>query len=355
MYGFESVDWKKNWDGQWSLLSAYYLGNQYVRQIEDILGVSLQRSLFITEHGSTSCFFSDISKRLFGEALAHRAEKDPEILTGWCQKLREVTDTALSALTRLEDEEPSWSVFSEYMEALYAYGVYHRIVKVVVDYLEPDILKRYLSEFESARVYAEPVYAESEVFIRRFAEKLAVKLGIEARHILAMTYEQFETSLEKGEIPDRSVLEEQDDFALLFMGKEVTVYIFGDEAKVFRQRMFEDVGSDIFRGMSAYGGKAVGHVRIISDPNRNSDFDEGDILVTGMTRPEYLSYIRKSAAFVTDAGGLLSHAAITARELRKPCIIGVENASILLHDGDMVEVDADQGVVRVLERAEKAE
>jgi pyruvate,water dikinase len=48
---------------------------------------------------------------------------------------------------------------------------------------------------------------------------------------------------------------------------------------------------------------------------------------------------------------MLSHAAITARELKKPCIIGTKIATQVLHDGDLVEVDADKGVVRVLERA----
>lgn len=78
---------------------------------------------------------------------------------------------------------------------------------------------------------------------------------------------------------------------------------------------------------------------------------EGEILVTGMTRPEYVPLMKKAAAIVTDEGGITCHAAIVSRELKKPCIIGTKIATQVLNDGDLVEVDAERGVVRVLERA----
>ena len=65
-----------------------------------------------------------------------------------------------------------------------------------------------------------------------------------------------------------------------------------------------------------------------------------------MTMPRYLPAMVRAAAFVTDEGGITCHAAIIAREMRKPCIIGTKIATQVLKDGDMVEVDADNGVVR---------
>lgn len=76
----------------------------------------------------------------------------------------------------------------------------------------------------------------------------------------------------------------------------------------------------------------------------------GEILVSTMTQPELMKGMINAAAFITDEGGLLCHAAIIARELRKPCIIGTKIATKVLEDGDLVEVDADNGVVRVLEK-----
>ena len=60
--------------------------------------------------------------------------------------------------------------------------------------------------------------------------------------------------------------------------------------------------------------------------------------------------MEKASAFVTDEGGILCHAAIVAREMKKPCIIGTKVSTKILKDGDMVEVDADNGIVKVLEK-----
>ena len=88
---------------------------------------------------------------------------------------------------------------------------------------------------------------------------------------------------------------------------------------------------------------------MVIDPKRDgSSFQVGEILVTGMTRPEFLPVMKKALAFITDAGGILSHAAIVARELKKPCIIGTHIATRLLKNGDLVEVDANNGVIKKL-------
>ncbi|MEI7621654.1 MAG: PEP-utilizing enzyme [Candidatus Moraniibacteriota bacterium] len=110
--------------------------------------------------------------------------------------------------------------------------------------------------------------------------------------------------------------------------------------------------SMVIHGVIANGGVAIGKVKIVRDPkNEKKLFNEGDILVAPMTSPDYIFLMKKSAAVVTDTGGLTSHAAIVSRELEKPCIIGTKIATQVLHDGDLVEVDADNGVVRILERA----
>ena len=69
-----------------------------------------------------------------------------------------------------------------------------------------------------------------------------------------------------------------------------------------------------------------------------------------MTHPKDIVLIGKSLAIVTDEGGILSHAAIIAREMKKPCIIGTKIATKVFKDGDLVEVDANKGVVRKIEK-----
>ncbi|MEY3197555.1 MAG: hypothetical protein RL023_25 [Candidatus Parcubacteria bacterium] len=84
-----------------------------------------------------------------------------------------------------------------------------------------------------------------------------------------------------------------------------------------------------------------------------ADAQEGDILVSTMTTPDFLPAMKKAAAIITDEGGITCHAAIVARELQKPCIIATKFATQILQDGDIVEVDAHKGSITILERASK--
>lgn len=105
------------------------------------------------------------------------------------------------------------------------------------------------------------------------------------------------------------------------------------------------------RGQVAYQGKVRGNVRLIMGVSAVSQLQRGEILVSPMTMPDFAPAMRKAAAFVTDEGGITCHAAIMAREFKKPCVIGTKVATQVLKDGDEVEVDAEKGIVRILKRA----
>ncbi|MCX6744468.1 MAG: PEP-utilizing enzyme [Candidatus Parcubacteria bacterium] len=109
-----------------------------------------------------------------------------------------------------------------------------------------------------------------------------------------------------------------------------------------------EIKDNIIKGQIAFKGKARGIVHIILNKEELKNFKDGEILVTEMTSPEFVPAMKKSAAIVTNEGGITCHAAIISRELGKPCIIGTKVATKVLKDGDTVEVDADKGVVKIL-------
>jgi len=105
------------------------------------------------------------------------------------------------------------------------------------------------------------------------------------------------------------------------------------------------------KGVIASNGLVRGRVKIVLDARKDFvKFKKGDVLVASMTRPEYSTLMMLASAFVTDEGGISCHAAIIARELGKPCIISTKNATKILKDGDLVEVDADNGIVKILNK-----
>jgi pyruvate,water dikinase len=103
--------------------------------------------------------------------------------------------------------------------------------------------------------------------------------------------------------------------------------------------------SVLVKGRSAFPGCIIGRVRLLNKPEEAADIESGEILVTAMTDPDSVPAIERAAAVITDRGGILCHAAIVCRELRKPCIVGTQNATKALQNGMSVRVCAVRGVV----------
>jgi pyruvate,water dikinase len=100
----------------------------------------------------------------------------------------------------------------------------------------------------------------------------------------------------------------------------------------------------LLRGAGASPGIASGPVRIIADASELDRVKQGDVLVTRMTSPDYVPGMKRAIAILTDEGGATCHAAIVSRELGVPCIVGTGNATKVLHDDQIVTVDAKRGV-----------
>ncbi len=101
------------------------------------------------------------------------------------------------------------------------------------------------------------------------------------------------------------------------------------------------------KGQIAFKGKVVGKARVLKT-SHVTDFTEGDIIVTGMTTPDFVPLMKKALAVVTNEGGITCHAAIVSRELKIPCVIGTKIATQVFKDGDMIEVDANTGIVKLI-------
>ena len=126
---------------------------------------------------------------------------------------------------------------------------------------------------------------------------------------------------------------------ILFTGSEA------DELYKITQHISD---TENIKGMVASKGagiKITGTVQIIRDP-KHDVLQKGNIMVTSMTRPEFVPMMKDAAAIVTDEGGIACHAAIVSRELKKLCVIGTKKATKVLKSGDIIEIDPANGIVR---------
>ena len=146
--------------------------------------------------------------------------------------------------------------------------------------------------------------------------------------------------------------ENRKKYSVVILNRNDSIVLKGDEADYIEKFVSKKIGATFeINGTSTTKGVVSGTVKVIISLKDISKVDPGDILVSPMTKPTFLLGMKKAAAIVTDEGGMLCHAAILSRELKIPCIVGTKIATQVLVDGDKVEVDADNGVVRVLKKA----
>jgi pyruvate, water dikinase len=101
----------------------------------------------------------------------------------------------------------------------------------------------------------------------------------------------------------------------------------------------------LLSGLAASAGRASGRVRILTSPNQQREFLDGEVLVAEMTSPDWVPAMRRATALITDGGGVTCHAAIVSRELQLPCVVGTGNATTSLRTGQEVTVDGRTGKV----------
>lgn len=125
-----------------------------------------------------------------------------------------------------------------------------------------------------------------------------------------------------------------------------------DEHNIHIEDISQEHG-DALTGTIACKGVATGRAKVIFELSELDRVQPGDVLVTPMTTPEMIPALKKASAIITDEGGITCHAAIVSRELHIPCLIGTRTATQRIHDGDLLEVDADHGRVNVLQKFTK--
>ena len=190
-----------------------------------------------------------------------------------------------------------------------------------------------------------------------YLQSIASSLGLAYEELLFQRdveiFEALSGSLSQ-EVLKYNAIKRKNGKYLLFAGKGEQVF-FTEEAQDvahLEESMLPraDEGVKTLRGQIGNTGKYVGTVKVIMNISDFAKMEPGDVLVSTMTTPDFVMLMHKAGAIVTDIGGMLCHAAIVSREIDKPCIIGTKFATQVLKDGDLVEVDADNGIVRILQK-----
>ncbi|MBW2981505.1 hypothetical protein KY343_01365 [Candidatus Woesearchaeota archaeon] len=189
-------------------------------------------------------------------------------------------------------------------------------------------------------------------YFTRIFEEIANKFKIDYHEIAVSRIKEIDSLLEKGKRLGKEAIKKRNDAIMSIYEKNLkTTEFYGKDAEELFKLANKKEDKEI-KGVVASKteiSKIKGIVRIIKNPKKQ-DLKKGEILVTSMTRVEFVPMMRKAKAIITDEGGIACHAAIVSRELRVPCVIGTKVATHVLKDGDLVEIDTEEGIVRKINK-----
>lgn len=384
----KAAQFEKEWRGvRGHLLFAEILHKADTTYMPKFFGFSYDGHFFIVDHGIMS-FVKN--KETAGLALLAGAKKyrDPVFstflekeITRLEKKIATVCNKIIRNNLNTNSNKQLWELYSSYVESiaeLFAFyrftrnDFYEDVVKEIKKQL-PDpkdatldalFKSKYLGSQISSSVYdlvnalntvGKQRWGMHKTWLKSFAigerlfTEISKRLGVSSGEVTYVLTSEMKAHLLEGVKPDISVLRERSNYAEL-------IYTTGDFRVVTQPEMIKELLAEShpleLRGIPANKGYAKGNVRIIREgllyasKKELGKVQSGDIIVTNMTSPDMVIAMERAAAFVTNEGGTLCHAAIIAREMNKPCIVSTLHATDFFKDGDLVEVDANNGVVR---------
>ncbi len=214
-------------------------------------------------------------------------------------------------------------------------------------------LSRLAKEYAYRRTWRTDVLYRSGYRARELFYEIGRRAGLKEDDIVYLTFDEVlgMAKTKKAPISLEELIRRKEYLAYVALKNQILV-LSGKEWQeklktISAQRA--NVSSKI-KGRVAFPGKVQGIVKVIYTSDDIKKVKLGDILVAAMTFPNFMPALERAVAFVTDEGGILCHAAIISREMRKPCIIGTKIATKVLQDGQTVEVDADNGMVKVIKQ-----
>jgi phosphohistidine swiveling domain-containing protein len=344
-------DWVKMWSARGSLHFDSHLGEIWTKK-KNISGRPMYAQvIFLYKNGVTDCWATKSDRDDLGNRLISLARHDESYIVKIAGDLQSCAEKVSAFIDSHDVGKINLADLDQFWTLVYDYYLPHVSVKYVVDYATPDELKKMLPILEKARLSAEPIYRNIENYVELIADRVAKEVSYEKEMILAATKEELRSYFQTKELPPGDQLKKRYDRSSIFFDENSCAIFVGTDVDEVEGIVSSQAIADVIEGQTAYAGVVRGRVKIVLNPSEaNLSFQKGEILVTGMTRPEFLPLLERAAGFITDSGGILSHAAISARELKKPCITGTKIATQVLKDGDVVEVDADKGTDKIIER-----
>lgn len=337
-----------------SLFTLSCVGLAYVRLIKSVLGYSFKvvGGLGDVSHWKSMLNEEYISRKT-GEAI-RRTRGIEKIFFKTSQEIYKKAQVDFKKAKKLARFNPyqAMSIVCDfqprYMMSIGIYNCFWRFFGNSAP--QNNVERKFVSKVARERDLISKMYPEAEKLIIELLGRIGKKMKVKKDILGCLTLPEMHRILKSGRLPGflrKRLMGRQKEYFYLIENNPEREVVLTDLRVIekVRQKFFVAKRSaKQVHGFAAYPGRIIGKVFIAG--HHRALPPPPWIFVASATHPQDIVLIKKCSAIVTDEGGILSHAAIIARELKKPCIISTKIATQVFKDGDMVEVDANKRVVR---------
>lgn len=357
------VEWIKHVTREMSLTAISYAFNSYINGIKDLFGFNFNNIIYFISQGQIEGYKDPDEIKRLKSRIADIAIKNPENIKAtlnlskrYSSELNNFISNATANLPKYTNEKLAllYKEFDAIYTKFWAYYLFHFYLIDALKEAGLDIIINENKVVVDELRRTNPYLTVDQEFLKHLFNELAKRKDIEKPEILYYSLpHEIINSLEGKSIINIGELNQRKNSFLFFAKEGKKLLKSGDEAlkEKTKEIVEEEIASLIeIKGQVACRGKAIGNVKIVT---KNSDFaklENKNILVAHMTTVDYIPLLNKVSAIVTDEGGFGCHAAILSREFKIPCIIGTKIATKVLKDSDLVEVDADKGIVKIIKK-----
>ncbi|MFA6227022.1 MAG: PEP-utilizing enzyme [Candidatus Paceibacterota bacterium] len=333
---------------------------QHKTCLENTTGIGFTESVFA--YRDSICILSATKSNIDAVVLniLNQIKKNNKPFTAWYEKAKRLNTKADELLLKHIDDKVKLDIhsYNEVMEILNENLGYCTILPFWVLYA----INTSLENGENREVFGKTLEMYEELkketrypqivknVISKYLDAAIKTLNISEELAECIHPEELRKIINGEKSVDKTELERRAKWCAMTLDKNPLLVKFDYTTDNYPSLLSEKIDKDIkeIRGNVAFAGTARGRVKVVNSIDDMKKFNEGDILVSFQSSPAIMPAIVKCSALITDEGGIMCHASIISRELKKPCVIGTKIATKVLKDGDMVEVDANNGIIKII-------
>lgn len=224
---------------------------------------------------------------------------------------------------------------------------YNKAILSIKSYKDVEELVNLAREFLFLQTHKMEVLFLAHYYMYPFFEEICKRLKIKLEELIYLTGNEISNLLENNYKLDRKLIKERMDNVSIIKEHNKMMIFSGDDIKKVIKKT---IRATTVKGSVACRGKVIGTAKLLFEEDDMVKINKGDIIVSPMTRPHFVPAMKKAVGIVTDFGGILCHAAIISREFGIPCIVGTNDATKIFSDGDLIELNAYEGIAKKISK-----